>query len=173
MLSGVVKERQGQNYLVLTKDGQEHILDKAKSSYNDISEIGNILVFNNLKFSSTGRFLVYGSSGWEWYFVKIVDTQNLKNVKLDLPSASTIEFNSSDNKLFTCAQNEMSGDSYTSGFDLKTLKVVKDFLKDSIIDSSTGVNINCRFDRNTQTAIVKLSPWDESKSGQNMGMAID
>jgi hypothetical protein len=168
-MSAVVKERQGSNYVLLTKNGKENIIDKAIYDYNeDFTNAEHVSRFSNLQFSSTGKYLTYSASGWEWFNVKMIDTQTLKPVKMELPSASTIEFNSNDSKVFVCAKSEMSGDSYSNIYHLPELTTERDFLQETKTDLSKGYNLDCSFDKNNQTATIEIKSWDESIAGETI-----
>lgn len=83
--SAYVKRKGDVNYIILVENGKEIIVDQGYADY-DKYNIGEVKFFNIEEFSPSGKYLIYGMSGWEWHLTYIYDPIAKKQIlKIDGP----------------------------------------------------------------------------------------
>lgn len=121
-LSAFTKNTRGYNYVVLKKDGEEIIIDKAPD--DPLNNISESLFFTGLEFSPNGDYLKYKAFGWEWVIGRVYDINNNQQ-SLDLLSMAQNGFTNDEKYFYSCANNMMSGDSYVLIYSVPDFKMIK------------------------------------------------
>jgi hypothetical protein len=163
------KKKSGKNYVILNKNGKEIIVDQGISDYNnEYSNIGEVKHFGNIKFSPSGKYMMYGMSGWEWGVRYVYDISREKNV-LDDVESDVLEFSPDEKYLFSCSSAGMAsgpgGKIYRiPDFGKPMYEIPQEMFK---IDSSTEyLNVDCSYDSASNSVNYRLNN-DGSSERQN------
>jgi hypothetical protein len=157
-ITAFVKQRQSKTYLVLSENGKEQILDQGSASPLDWE--GGPVISGPLEFSPEGNYLISDVYGWEWGGTNIYDIKNKKRV-LEISSPFIASFTPNEKYFFACAQNDFSGEYYS------TVYSVPDFKE--IYNALTGeyyTNIDCEYDKDKQVIRFKMDNIYNPETGQ-------
>jgi hypothetical protein len=132
----------GYNYMVLTDNGREYILDQGESDYNDkYTNIGNVEFFQNPEFSPDNRYLYYEMLGYEWSQGYVYNTQKKKKI-LEINEVGLHGFAGNEKYFYTCASPGMGGGNGLV-FSLPQGKQIFDIYNDK--NNSNYMNIECEY----------------------------
>ena len=147
-----VEEDNNFNFVMLENDGNIEIVDMGEAPLKKNDYMGSS--FELPTFSQSGRYLMYGIQGWEWYGMGIYDRIG-KNKQI-FSAAYQKVFSIDEKYLAICGINDLAGDAIngiiklpemTSIFELK--KINKDF--------GNYRGLLCSFDKDKNEFIFKLS----------------
>lgn len=134
-----VKRVNNKNYMVLSEDGQETIIDEGETFNENDSNIGVSKYFSSPEFSSSNKYLFYETSGWEFTEGNVYDIQNNKVMIHTGEFVGDHGFTENEKYFFNC-----SSPGFSSGqgvvWSLADGKTVFDIAK----DSSNYTDINCQ-----------------------------
>ncbi len=131
--------RGDRSVMVLNKNGQETIINSAP---NDFGKNINTLIFSNIKFSKTGRYLLYSAGGWEWSFSYVYDVENKK--ELHKEDGAYSELTLDENLYYYCSSNDFSGNYSAMIYDVPSFKVKVDISKKFPDLVKFGTSIDCK-----------------------------
>lgn len=96
-----------QNYIVLTENEKEIIIDKAGNNFEK-QGIGQVKIFHDPEFSPSGRYLKYIAGGWEWSGSFIYDVKEKKQV-VSMDGPEKFGFTEGDKYAYGCMSPGMGG----------------------------------------------------------------
>lgn len=146
------KQRKGKNYLILSENNQEKIIDEANAS--DEEDPAGGLFFSEPKFSPNGNFISYGVIGWEWYATRIYDIQK-KKMTLELSYDNNNDFTPDEKYLYACTISAFSGEQHGNVYKLPDFKVQYDLFSDS--NSENFMDVECNYDNTKKVIRFTLS----------------
>lgn len=155
-----VKSIGDQNYMVLTENGSEIIIDKAGNDFEK-QDIGQVKIFHNPEFSPGGRYLKYVAGGWEWSGVFIYDVIKKRQVA-NMGGMEKFGFTEGDTHVYGCMSPGM-GDGTGVVFSLPDGKKVFDVSDQRGSDQYN--NFDCEYVRDKKYIIFTLR--------QDMGNSSD
>ncbi|EKE21132.1 MAG: hypothetical protein ACD_7C00347G0004 [uncultured bacterium] len=101
------KKQNNKSFIVLEQYGVETIIDEGIATYNqDHLNLMEVKFFGDIKFSNSGKYLIYRMSGWEWSKNYIYDLENTKQIfEFD---SGTSGFSKDEQSFFVCNSSGMS-----------------------------------------------------------------
>lgn len=132
-----------QNYIILTENGKEIIIDKAGNDFEK-QGIGQVKIFNDPKFSPSGRYLKYIVGGWEWSGTFIYDVKDKRQVA-SMDGPEKFGFTEGDKYVYGCMSPGMGGGTGIV-FSLPDGKKVFDVYNQKGLDQYT--NFDCEYVKN-------------------------
>ena len=151
-LSAFAKQVDKRNYLVLVKDGEETTIDEANADF--FESVGDTLFFHDLRFSPSGRYLIYMTSGWEWGGGRIFDITTRQRV-FDSSSPFVLDFTPDEKYLYTCANDHFGGVSYGSVYSTHSFDLIYD-LQDTPANKGY-FDLSCEYDSDNYSLFFYLS----------------
>ncbi len=131
-----------QNYMVLTENGSEIIIDKAENDFYK-QNIGRVRIFSDPEFSPSGRYLKYVVYGWEWSGTFIYDVTKKRPVA-DMDGPETFGFTKGDTYAYGCMSPGMGG-GVGAVFSLPDGKKVFDIYDTAELDQYTIYDYDCEY----------------------------
>jgi hypothetical protein len=138
-LTAFTRLKSGKNEIVLTKDGQEIILDSGDNDWEN--HIRTSASFSSLSFSPQGNYLFFVKGGWEIAIASIYDIKNQKMFTFpkDVETCSAdVKFSSDEKYIFVSSEPGICSANQAKIINLSTGLLVHDFFKDINRDQSTG-----------------------------------
>jgi len=164
------KNLRGYNYVVIKKDNQEIVIDKA--SDDPIRDAFNALFFTNLEFSSNGNYLIYSALGWEWHMIRIYDIKNNKII-INLPSIFSYGFTDNEEQFFACAHSMFAGTSYLKIFTLPEFEeTFSDKDMDLFDEDNFFYNLQCELSNKNKQLTITASEFDTYLNKNNANREI-
>ncbi|MFZ2154330.1 MAG: hypothetical protein WAV16_03820, partial [Candidatus Moraniibacteriota bacterium] len=97
-----VKKQNGKVAMILEQYGVEIAIDEGEAQYNDTNtNIESVKSFGDIKFSESGKYLLYRVGGWEWSMTYLYDIENAKKV-LEF-SSGAMGFSQNEESFFNCS----------------------------------------------------------------------
>lgn len=169
-MTAFAKKYQGDNYVILTIDGEEVVVEQANDDF--MKEIANTLNFRNLHFSPQGNYLLYSAHGWEWSFGRIYDIANRRLIltkEVNTPHVFGVSQN--EKYFYACAANDFGGEYYASVYELPQAELV-------FSPEDNGINggfiyPDCEYDIENEKLLMNFNcpdwaPKDECVSEQSL-----
>ncbi len=141
-----------QNYIVLTENGKEIIIDKAGNDFEK-QGIGQVKIFHDPKFSPSGRYLKYLAGGWEWSGTSIYDVKEKKQVA-GMDGPEKLGFTEGDKYVYGCMSPGMGGGTGVV-FSLPDGKKVFDVSDQKELEQYTNFDCEYTKDKNYITFTLK------------------
>ncbi len=151
-----VKWEGGDENLYVSKNGVDVLAD----SITDRSEWSNkFSSFEYLRFSKSGRYLMYMISGWEAVALKVYDTVDLKTVHKVVTSGGFMEFTDDEKHLYQCEGTGFSG-GFIEVYSVPGFELEKDLFQmhgGYEVGSGVGAGGECEYDSATNS--LKYNLW--------------
>lgn len=97
------KRVNNKNYMVLTENGQETIVDQGETFNENDSNLGVTKYFSSPEFSSNNKYLFYETSGWEFTEGNVYDIQNKKLILHTGEFVGDYSFTENEKYFFNCS----------------------------------------------------------------------
>jgi hypothetical protein len=136
--------------LVILKDGEKELF--AASAPNNFDKTLQSLIFRNVEFSPSGRYLLYTAYGWEWAYSDVYDTKEKKRVLRE--GSGNSGFSTDETLYFYCVNNEFSGEFAAVLYELPSFKVKLDILKQFPELGEFGTSISC--EQNKENGLIEF-----------------
>jgi len=157
-MNAFTKNRLGYNYVILNKNNEEVVIEKASDNYGQNLE--EVKTYDKLKFSPNGNYLTYLSSGWEWshgYVYKI----NKEEIVLKLPSMYQYGFSNNEKYFYACGGDDMTGNHKANIYSTQDFQLNTDIFE--FLDTGTARNIDCEFNDIENKLTITLSCfWEKN-----------
>lgn len=151
-LSAYVKEESDYNYMIISEEGIETIVDKGPMTYNGgvDGEWGPVR-FGDPSFSPKGNYLLYWAGMHEASSISIYDIKNKKGVIsfLAYSGDANIGFTPDEKYFYACSWGGMGSDALGNIYAVPSFKIIYDAL--SSLNSTGGAS--CRYDSKTDSII--------------------
>lgn len=131
-----------ESLVILKENGQEKVVASAP---NDFEKTLKTLIFRNVSFSTSGRYILYAASGWEWGYNDVYDTVEKKQVLREGSGYSGL--NPEENLYFYCSSNDFSGDYGALLYDVPSFKVKLNILEQFPEVGKFGTSIKCEYNK--------------------------
>jgi len=139
--------RNGKNYVILSKNGKETILDEGVADYNeDYSNINEVKIFSSVYFSSKGNYLIYDWGAWEVGGEVIYDFKKQKEI-LNLLYPDEYGFSNDEKEFYYCTSAGMAtgpGGEIVSLPDGETIYSLDDLFMEP--EYSDYMDVECSYD---------------------------
>ncbi len=161
-------KRDDRNYVILEENGIETIIDKGEAENtenpNDTIENFNdtlkVISFGNLKFSNTGKYLLYEKYRWEYMGVIIYNMEKQQNIT-EIAYPTNIGFSKDDKYLFMCTSAGIGSGPDGEVYSLPDMTVKFDLVKGEKEESTSEfLDVDCKYDANKNEVLFKMSGYD-------------
>lgn len=140
-----------QNYIVLTENGKETVIDQAGNDFEK-QGIGAVKIFSDPKFSPSGRYLTYIVGGWEWSGTFIYDVKGKRQVA-NMDGPEKFGFAAGEKYAYGCMSPGMGGGT-GDVYSLPDGRKVFDIFDQKNIDQYG--TIDCDYDKDNNRVIFTL-----------------
>lgn len=156
-------QRQGKNYVILSENNQERVIDQDDAPNEGNNFMG--LSFFEPKFSPSGNYISYRIIGYEWCAIRIYDTRKNKMV-LELLSGDPNGFTPNEEYFYACAINQFAGEQYGYVYKLPDFEVQYDLFDDN--SNENYMRVECNYDNAEKVIRFTLSDYDTyQQNGQD------
>lgn len=158
--SAYAYKRGDKNYMVLSEEGKETIIDQGSASFDQThSNIEEVKFFYDPRFSPKGNYLAYSVGGYEWSFDYIYD---LKLRKESMHSYyGEFNFTPDESYVYRCASAGMvdspAGDIYKA----PDFKIIYDVFNN--LENKKYLSVNCDYESETESIVFWLGDYAEDK----------
>ena len=161
-------KRGDKNYMILSKNGEENIIDEGYASYDlKYSSLGNVKFFREPKFSPRGNYLIYTMLGWEWSVKYVYDIKK-KEVKIS-KSYDKSNFTPDEKFFYGCSSAGM-GRANGEVYSIPDFNVEFDALNGS--RDYNRFEVDCKYDENSKNIMFILSD-DKDEEKETISFSTD
>ncbi len=166
--SAYVIKRGDKNYMILSENGEEIIIDEGTASYDsEYSNLGEVKSFHNPKFSPKGNYLTYAMIGWEWQVNYVYDIKE-KAIKFS-GSHHSSGFAFSEKYFYVCSSVGMITGADGIVYSVPDFEIEFDVLDG--LDDYDCFEVDCEYDKNSENIIFTLSD-NEGKERKRKSFSV-
>ena len=161
--SAYVIKRGDNNYMILSKNGEEIIIDQGVANYDsEYANLGKVKHFHSPEFSPKGNYLTYTMTGWEWSVNYVYDIKE-KAIKYS-ESHNVSGFTSDEKYFYTCSSVGMITGAGGTVYSVPDFEIEFDALND--LDGYDCFEVKCEYDKNSGNIIFTLSDYEGNERKQ-------
>lgn len=158
-MTAFTKNKQGYNYIILSKDNKEIVIEKASDDYS--KNLGEVKKYVRPKFSPKGNYLTYLSYGWEWSDGYVYDISK-NEIVLKLSSMHQYGFSEDEKYFYACGASDMVGNYMASIYSTQDFQIDTDIFK--ILNEGTAMNVKCELNEAENKLTATLSCFWKEKN---------
>ena len=138
------KKQNGKNFVILEQYNVATVIDEGLADYDQAySNLEAVKFFSDVKFSQSGKYLLYRMGGWEWSKNYVYDIEKMTQV-LEYDSGLS-GFDKDEKSYFVCRSAGMGSDATGIIYGVPEFKKKFELFK---AGSNEIINVECKHDEN-------------------------
>lgn len=150
-----IKENNSENFIILSDGNIDYEIDRGEINKNDTGYPNSIKYFSNLRFSPTGKYLIYSVEQFEFFADVVYNTEKKKKEEIRLEYPTKSEFTPDEKYFYACAYSSFSGDAYGNVYKVPEFELLYDVYNEE--DNLNYVKIGCEFKKEKLVIVYTLS----------------
>lgn len=158
----IVGEQNGQNSVILSRDGVNTILAQAEG-FGEADSAGGAMAqadFDSLEFSLSGNYLSYRSYGYAYSIINIYDIKNKKEIPHGFYSSASDGFIENEKYFYDCISYPFTGELAARVFELPDFKIKYDMPSEEE-ELVYGLELACEYDADKKVVRFIFSNSEE------------